>query len=138
MQDNQGERMKVFSYAKNPTLDYVNEERLEGFDASLHWKHLGDGDNRVYFSFDPEFVKLQEQAEEFDVKVYDANTDELQAIKPKLAYLQQELQDIKSKMFRELDIFDILTAIVSKDKYVIEKLEQLKKEHDDFLKSLGF
>ena len=41
-------------------------------------------------------------------------------------------------MFRELDIFDILTAIVSKDKYVIEKLEELKKEHDDYLTSLGF
>lgn len=132
--------MKVFSYAKNPTLEYINEERLEGFDASQHWKHLGDWDNRVYYSFDPEYVKLQEQAEEFDVKVYDAekDADELQAVKPKLAYLQQELQDIKSKMFRELDIFDILTAIVSKDKYVIEKLEELKKEHDDFLTSLGF
>lgn len=132
--------MKVFSYVRNPALEYVNEERLEGFDASLHWKHLGDWDNRVYFSFDPEFVKLQDQAEEFDVKVYDpvADADELHAIKSKLAFLQQELQDIKAKMFRELDIFDILTAIVSKDKYVVTKLEELKKEHDDFLKNLGF
>jgi hypothetical protein len=132
--------MKVFSYVKNPTLEYVHEERLEGFDAARHWKHLGDWDNRQYFSFDPEFVKLQDQAEEFDLKVYDAekDADELNAVKPKLAYLQQELQDIKAKMFRELDIFDILTAIVSKDKYVVKKLEELKKEHDDFLTSLGF
>lgn len=132
--------MKVFSYVKNPTLDYVNEERLEGFDASLHWKHLGEVDGREYFSFDPEFVKLQDQAEEFDVKVYDADkdADELASVRTKLAYLQQELQDIKAKMFRELDIFDILTAIVSKDKYVTKKLEDLKKEHDDYLKGLGF
>lgn len=132
--------MKVFSYAKNPSLEYVNEERLEGFDANLHWKHLGDVDNRSYFSFDPEFVKLQDQAEEFDVKVYDAekDADELHAVKSRLPFLQQELQDIKAKMFRELDIFDILTAIVSKDKYVVKKLEDLKKEHDDFLKNLGF
>lgn len=132
--------MKVFSYVKNPTLEYKHEERLEGFDASLHWKHLGDWDGRMYFSFDPEFVKLQDQAEEFDLKVYDAekDADELTAIKPKLAYLQQELQDIKAKMFRELDIFDILTGIVSKDKYIIEKLEELKKEHNDFLKGRGF
>lgn len=132
--------MKVFSYEKNANLEYINEERLEGFLPGVHWKHLGDWDNRSYFSFDPEFVKLQEQDEAFDVKVYDAEKDaeELQAIRPKLAYLQQELQDIKAKMFRELDIFDILTAIVSKDKYVVKKLEELKKEHDDFLKNLGF
>jgi hypothetical protein len=132
--------MKVFSYAKNPGIDYVNEERLEGFDASLHWKHLGDWNNREYFSFDPKFVKLQDQDEAFDVVVYDAAKDEdhLDSIKNKLPYLQQELQDIKSKMFRELDVFDILTGIVSKDKYVIGKLEELKKEHDDYLKSLGF
>lgn len=132
--------MKVFSYKKNASLDYVNEIRLEGFETSLHWKHLGEWDNREYFSFDPEFVKLQDQAEEFDVKVYDSKKDEdhLDSIKNKLAYLQQELQDIKAKMFRELDLFDILTGIVSKDKYVIEKLEELKKEHDTYLKSLGF
>lgn len=132
--------MKVFSYKKNASLDYVNEIRLEGFETSLHWKHLGEWDNREYFSFDPEFVKLQDQAEEFDVKVYDPKKDEdhLDSIKNKLAYLQQELQDIKAKMFRELDLFDILTGIVSKDKYVIEKLEELKKEHDTYLKSLGF
>jgi hypothetical protein len=132
--------MKVFSYKKNASLDYVNEIRLEGFETSLHWKHLGEWDNREYFSFDPEFVTLQDQAEEFDVKVYDPKKDEdhLDSIKNKLAYLQQELQDIKAKMFRELDLFDILTGIVSKDKYVIEKLEELKKEHDTYLKSLGF
>lgn len=130
--------MKIFSYVKNPALDYVNEERLEGFDASLHWKHLGDWDNRSYFSFDPEFVKLQDQDEAFEVKVYESGDEELEVVKRKLPFLQQELQDIKAKMFRELDIFDILTAIVSKDKYVIEKLEELKKEHDDYLTGLGF
>lgn len=132
--------MKVFSYVKNPALDYVNEERLEGFDAALHWKHLGTWNDREYFSFNPEFVKLQEQDEAFDLKVYDAETDaeELAAVRTKLPYLQQELQDIKAKMFRELDIFDILTAIVSKDKYVIKTLEDLKQEHDEYLKSLGF
>lgn len=132
--------MKVFSYVRNANIDYVNEERLEGFDAALHWKHLGDWDGREYFSFDPEFVKLQDQAEEFAVKVYDPKKDEeeLTAVKSRLPYLQQELQDIKAKMFRELDLFDILTAIASKDKYVITKLEELKKEHDEYLKGLGF
>lgn len=132
--------MKVFSYIKNTSVDYVNEERLEGFDASKHWKHLGDFDNREYFSFDPDFVKLQEQDEAFDVKVYDSKEDEefLNSLQNKLPYLQQELQDIKAKLFQSLDIFDILTGIAGKDKYIIGKLEELKKEHDTYLKSLGF
>lgn len=132
--------MKVFSYIKNTSVDYVNEERLEGFDASKHWKHLGDFDNREYFSFDPDFVKLQEQDEAFDVKVYDSKEDEefLNSLQNKLPYLQQELQDIKAKLFQSLDIFDILTGIAGKDKYIIGKLDELKKEHDTYLKSLGF
>lgn len=132
--------MKVFSYLKNPQLDYVNEERLEGFETSIHWKHLGDWNNREYFSFDPAFVKLQEQDEAFDVKVYDSEKDAevLTGLRNKLPYLKQELQDIKTKMFAELDLFDLLIGIASKDKYVIEQLATLQKEHEDYLKNLGF
>lgn len=132
--------MKVFSYLKNPTLDYVNEERLEGFEINKHWKHLGDWNSREYFSFDPEFVKLADQDEAFDVKIYDSKKDaeELAAVRNKLAYLQQDLQDIKSKVFAEFDMIDVLMGLASKDKYVIDKLTALHTEHEEHLKNLGF
>ena len=132
--------MKVLSYKREPGLEYANEERLEGFDASKHWKHLGDYNGREYFSFDPEFVKLADQDEAIEFKVHDGkdDVDFLNSLQNKLPYLQQELQDIKAKMFRELDLFDILTGIAAKDKYVIGKLDELKKEHDEYLKKLGF
>lgn len=132
--------MKIFSYLKNPGLDYKNEERLEGFDVNKHWKHLGDWNSREYFSFDPEFVKLQDQDEAFDVKVYDSKADaeELSTVRNKLAYLQQDLQDIKSQLFSEFDMIDVLMGLASKDKYVIDKLVTLQKTHEEHLKSLGF
>lgn len=132
--------MKVFSYLRNPGLDYQNEERLEGFETDKHWKHLGDYDNREFFSFDPEFVVLQDQDEAFDVKVYDSkdDADELFSLRTKLPYLRQDLQDIKAKMFAEIDLFDVLMGLASKDKYIIDKLSKLQKEHEEYLKNLGF
>jgi hypothetical protein len=133
--------MKVYSYLKAPMTDWVQEQHNEGFEPK-HLKHLGDVEDRVYFSYDPEFVTVPEQDEKYEVKFYDISDSEdkahLDSIKDKLTLVRQDSLDLKSKLFAKMDLFDLLTGLATSDKYVIEQLAELKKEHEDYLKALGF
>lgn len=134
--------MKVLSYLKGPTDAWIPQEHAEGFVAASHWKHLGDCEDREYFSFDPEFVTVAEQDEKFGVKVYDPKNKEdkahLDSLHSKLSFLRQDLVDIKAQLFTETDLFDLIVGLASQDKYIIKKINELKTVYSEHLTSLGF
>ena len=113
---------------------------MESYDSKTSYKFLGEFDGKEFYSFDPAAVELADNSERFQVKVYDTAVEQdaeyLQHIKNKLWVVQQETQDIKSKL--DMDIFTILTNLAVGDKYTIDTLTALKKEHDDYLSNLGF
>lgn len=132
--------MKVFSHIEGSLDGYIPEERLDGFVKELHFKYLGNADGLEFHSFDPEFVELSENDEKFQVRIYNPLVEEdkeiLNNVKNKLWVVKQDLNDIKSKL--KIDIFAALTGLATNDKYVIEILTEIKKEHDDYLINLGF
>jgi hypothetical protein len=134
--------MKVLSYLKGPTDSWIPQEHAEGFVSTSHWRHLGDFEDREYFSFDPEFVTVAEQDEKFAVKVYDPTNKEdkahLDSLHSKLSFLRQDLVDIKAQLFTETDLFDLIVGLASQDKYIIKKINELKTVYSEHLTSLGF
>jgi len=131
---------KIYSHKKGNMEGWIPETRLEGFVDNHSFKQLGDADDKEFFSFDPTVITLSEQDERFEVKVYDAANEEdaayLKSVKDKLWVLRQELNTIRSRV--AVDLFDVLTGLAVGDKYTIDTLTALKKEHDDFVKNLGF
>lgn len=130
--------MKILSHIKGNLEGYNEPEFLDGFVPKVSYKFLGDFDDKEFYSFDPELVKLAENDERFQVKVYDKEEDAeyLASIKNKLWVIAEETNEIKSKL--TMDIFTVLTNLAVGDKYTIELLTALKKEHDDYLSNLGF
>lgn len=132
--------MKIFSRIEENLEGYNEPLFLESYDSKTSYKFLGEFDGKEFYSFDPAAVELADNSERFQVKVYDTAVEQdaeyLQHIKNKLWVVQQETQDIKSKL--DMDIFTILTNLAVGDKYTIDTLTALKKEHDDYLSNLGF
>jgi hypothetical protein len=132
--------MKIFSRIQADLEGYIEPVFLESYDSKSSYKFLGEFDGKEFYSFDPTAVKLADNNEKFQVKVYDTAIEEdaeyLKHIKNKLWVIQQETQDIKSKL--DMDIFTVLTNLAVSDKYTIDTLTALKKEHDDYLSNLGF
>ena len=132
--------MKILSHIKGDLTGFNNPEHLDGFIPKVSYKFLGDADDKEFYSFDPAVVILAENDPKFQVKVYDKENSEdaeyLKAIKNRLWVVQQETQDIKSKL--DMDIFTVVTNLSVGDKYTIELLTALKKEHDDYFSNLGF
>jgi hypothetical protein len=134
------DNMKIFSRIEEKLEGYNEPIFLESYDSKTSYKFLGEFDGKEFYSFDPVAVELADNSERFQVKVYDTDVAEdaeyLQHIKNKLWVVQQETQDIKSKL--DMDIFTVLTNLAVGDKYTIDTLTALKKEHDDYLSNLGF
>jgi hypothetical protein len=132
--------MKIFSRTEEKLEGYNEPVFLESYDSKTSYKFLGEFDNKEFYSFDPAAVELADNDDRFQVKVYDLtvaeDADYLNHVKHKLWVVQQETHDIKSKL--DMDIFTVLTNLAVGDKYTIDTLTALKKEHDDYFSNLGF
>jgi hypothetical protein len=132
--------MKIFSRTQEQLEGYNEPMFLDSYDSKTSYRLLGDADGKEFYTFDPSAVELADNDDRFQVKVYDTtNTEDaeyLKKIKNQLWVVQQETQDIKSKL--DMDIFTVLTNLAVGDKYTIDTLTALKKEHDDYLSNLGF
>jgi len=132
--------MKILSHIKGTLEGFIEHEPLDGYIPKVSYKFLGDTDNKEFYSFDPSVVALADNDERFQVKVYDKENPEdveyLNKIKNDLWVIKDETQEIKSKL--NMDLFTVLTNLASGDKYTIDTLTALKKEHDDYFSNLGF
>jgi hypothetical protein len=132
--------MKILSHITGALEGYIEPEHLEGYIPDVSYKFLGEADNKAFYSFDPTVVALADNDERFQVRVYDRDNVEdaqyLNLIKNQLWVIKQETQDIKEKL--PMDLFTVLTNLAVGDKYTIDILTALKKEHDDYLSNLGF
>jgi len=132
--------MKILSHIKGTLEGFIEHEPLDGYIPKVSYKFLGDADGKEFYSFDPSVVALADNDERFQVKVYDKENPEdveyLNKIKNDLWVIKDETQEIKSKL--NMDLFTVLTNLASGDKYTIDTLTALKKEHDDYFSNLGF
>jgi hypothetical protein len=132
--------MKILSHIKGTLEGFIEHEPLDGYIPKVSYKFLGDAANKEFYSFDPSVVALADNDERFQVKVYDKENPEdveyLNKIKNDLWVIKDETQEIKSKL--NMDLFTVLTNLASGDKYTIDTLTALKKEHDDYFSNLGF
>ncbi len=120
---------------------YQEPNRLEGFQPEHH-THLGDYDGYSYYSYDSEFVTLNENDEKYEQKEYDTtNTEdkaELNSVKNHLHFLRQEIITKKAQLFETIDMFDVIAGIVDQDKYILDKVKEVKNDVDAIYSNYGF
>ena len=133
--------MKVYSYKQEVMDTFNHPEFLEGYTPEHH-VHLGDADGRSYYSYDPEFVKLADNDEKYDVKVHDskkkADKEQLAAVVNSLHFLRQLIITKKAALFESNDMFDVLAGIANQDKYTLDKIKSIQKDVEDTLTNYGF
>lgn len=133
--------MKVYSYKQEAMDTYNHPELLEGYQPEHH-VHLGDSAGREYFSFDPDFVKLAENDEKYDVKIYDikkkADKEHLNSVYNNLHFLRQQIVAKKAQLFETVDMFDVISGLATQDKYVLDKIKSVQKSVDEVLEKYGF
>lgn len=120
---------------------YQEPNRLDGFQPEHH-THLGDYDGYSYYSYNTEFVTLNENDEKYEQKEYDpTNTEdktELNSVKDHLHFLRQQIITKKSQLFETIDIFDVIAGIVEQDKYILDKVSEVKSQVDAIYSNYGF
>ncbi len=120
---------------------YQEPNRLEGFQPEHH-THLGDYDGYSYYSYDSEFVTLNENDEKYEQKEYDptntADKAELDSVKNHLHFLRQEIITKKAQLFETIDMFDVIAGIVDQDKYILDKVKEVKNDVDAIYSNYGF
>lgn len=120
---------------------YQEPNRLEDFQPEHH-THLGDYDGYSYYSYDSEFVTLNENDEKYEQKEYDpTNTEdkaELDSVKNHLHFLRQQIITKKAQLFETIDMFDVIAGIVEQDKYILDKVNEVKSEVDAIYSNYGF
>ena len=136
----QGNMRKILSHITGDLTGFQDAEHLDGYIPKVSYKLLGTVDDKEFYSFDTTVVIPADNDEKFQVKIYDvtdpADKAYLESVKDKLWVVREELHDIKSKL--TMDLFTVLTNLAVGDKYTIDTLTALKKEHDDYLSNLGF
>jgi hypothetical protein len=133
--------MKVYRI-KQETMDvYQEPNRLEDFQPEHH-THLGDYDGYSYYSYDSEFVTLNENDEKYEQKEYDptntADKAELDSVKNHLHFLRQQIITKKAQLFETIDMFDVIAGIVEQDKYILDKVNEVKSQVDAIYSNYGF
>lgn len=133
--------MKVYRIKQEVMDVYQEPNRLEGFQPEHH-THLGDYDGYSYYSYDSEFVTLNENDEKYEQKEYDTtNTEdkaELNSVKNHLHFLRQEIITKKAQLFETIDMFDVIAGIVDQDKYILDKVKEVKNDVDAIYSNYGF
>lgn len=134
--------MKVYSYKQAAMDTYNHPEFLEGYQPEHH-VHLGDTDNRSYYSYNSEFVKLNENdTEKYDLTEYDpkkkADKEHLESVINKLHFLRQVLITKKAALFETIDMFDVISGLANQDKYILDAIKTVKKDVDQVLQNYGF
>ena len=120
---------------------YQEPNRLEDFQPEHH-THLGDYDGYSYYSYDSEFVTLNENDEKYEQKEYDptntADKAELDSVKNHLHFLRQQIITKKAQLFETIDMFDVIAGIVEQDKYILDKVNEVKSQVDAIYSNYGF
>lgn len=120
---------------------YLEPNRLEGFQPEHH-AHLGDYNGYSYYSYDENFVTLNENDEKYEQKEYDPTNSEdkaeLNAVKDYLHFLRQQIISKKASLFETIDIFDVLSGIAEQDKYILDKVKEVKSQVDAVYSNYGF
>ena len=133
--------MKVYRIKQEVMDVYQEPNRLEGY-QSEHHVHLGDYNGYTYFSYDTEYVTLNENDEKYEQKEYDPNVAEdkaeLDSVKNHLHYLIQQIISAKAQLFETIDVFDVITGIVEQDKYILDKVKEIKSSVDSIYTNYGF
>jgi len=133
--------MKVYRIKQEVMDVYQEPNRLDGFQPEHH-THLGDYNGYSYYSYDTEFVTLNENDEKYEQKEYDStNTEdkaELNAVKDHLHFLRQQVISKKASLFETVDIFDVLSGIAEQDKYILDKVKEVKSQVDAVYSNYGF
>lgn len=135
--------MKVFSQKMLEMDVYVQPERLEEFDASKDYIHLGNYEGRDYYSINPETVVLQEQTDDkYDIKEYDPSKKDdkavLDSLKNKLQHTRELIIYTKQSVFADMDMFDMFYGLANNDKYVKQKINEVFAKIEADLANLGF
>ncbi len=133
--------MKVYRIKQEVMDVYQEPNRLDGFQPEHH-THLGDYDGYSYYSYDSSFVTLNENDEKYEQKEYDpTNTEdkaELNSVKNHLHFLRQEIITKKAQLFETIDMFDVIAGIVEQDKYILDKVKEVKNDVDAIYSNYGF
>ncbi len=133
--------MKVYRIKQEVMDVYQEPNRLDGFQPEHH-THLGDYDGYSYYSYDSSFVTLNENDEKYEQKEYDpTNTEdkaELNSVKNHLHFLRQEIITKKAQLFETIDMFDVIAGIVEQDKYILDKVNEVKSQVDAIYSNYGF
>ena len=120
---------------------YQEPIKLEGYQPEHH-VHLGEYDGYTYFSYDSEFVTLCDNDEKYEQKEYDPKVSsdkaELNSVKNHLHYLRQQIITAKAQLFETIDVFDVITGIVEQDKYILDKVKEIKSNVDTIYTNYGF
>lgn len=120
---------------------YLEPNRLEGFQSDHH-QHLGEHNGYSYFSYNTEFVTLNENDEKYEQKEYDPTNSEdkaeLTSVRDHLHYLRQQIIAKKANLFETIDMFDVLSGIVEQDKYILDKVKEVKSQVDALYSNYGF
>ena len=120
---------------------YQEPNRLDDFQPE-HFVHLGEYQGYTYFSYDPEFVTLNENDKKYEQKEFDPASSkdkaELDLVKNHLHFLRQQIITKKSKLFETIDMFDVIAGIVERDKYILDKVKEIKTQVDEIYGNYGF
>lgn len=120
---------------------YQEPIRLEGY-QSEHHVHLGDYDGYTYFSYNDDYVTLNENDEKYQQKQYNPaapeDKAELETVKNHLHYLRQQIITAKANLFETIDVFDVVAGIVTQDKYILDKVKEIKNNVDSIYINYGF
>ena len=120
---------------------YLEPNRLDGFQPEHH-THLGDYNGYSYYSYDTEFVTLNENDEKYEQKEYDPTNAEdkaeLNAVRDYLHFLRQQVISKKAILFETIDMFDVLSGIAEQDKYILDKVKEVKSQVDAVYSNYGF
>ena len=133
--------MKVYRIKQEVMDVYLEPNRLDGFQPEHH-THLGDYNGYSYYSYDTEFVTLNENDEKYEQKEYDPTNAEdkaeLNAVRDYLHFLRQQVISKKAILFETIDMFDVLSGIAEQDKYILDKVKEVKSQVDAVYSNYGF
>lgn len=128
---------KVFSYRDADTA-YVMPDRDSNAQDTDLW-HLGTVDGIHYFSYNPSMITLADNPDH-DQREYTTTQEKssLQAILPRLGYLQQKLNEMRIGFLAQHDQFSILVKLANGDANFISALNSKDAEINTLLENLGF
>lgn len=132
--------MKVYRYKQEVMDNFIHVDQLEDYMPSHH-VHLGDYDNYIYYAFNPDHVLVHDNDEKYDQKIFDPNNQEdcdfLKSIRTKLYYVQQQVSTTKAELFHTLDMVDLFVGIIEQDKYILDKIKEIKSKIDQIYADNG-